>query len=47
MLLLQRYRVFFPPLSPPSPPIFDGFERRNKIKNEANILQIITGIRFG
>lgn len=46
MLLLQRYRVFFPPL-PPSPPIFDGFERRNKIKNEANILQIITGIRFG
>lgn len=45
MLLLQRYRVFFPPLPPP--PIFDGFERRNKIKNEANILQIITGIRFG
>lgn len=41
MLLLQRYRcfLFFP--------IFDGFERRNKIKNEANILQIITGIRFG
>lgn len=46
MLLLQRYRVFFSP-HPPSPPIFDGFERRNKIKNEANILQIITGIRFG
>lgn len=34
MLLLQRYRGFFFP------------NLRNKIKNEANILQIITGIRF-
>lgn len=38
MLLLQRYRCFL---------FFPIFERRNKIKNEANILQIITGIRFG